>query len=52
MVEKNSKLNDEKRLTELIKNIFKEEFAQQEKKTSQTLLVEISPNNQARNRKS
>lgn len=52
MVEKNSKLNDEKRLTELIKNISKEEFAQQEKKTSQTLLVEISPNNQAKNRKS
>ena len=52
MVEKSSKLNDEKRLTELIKNISKEEFAQQEKKTSQTLLVEISPNNQAKNRKS
>ena len=39
MAGKNSKINDKKRLTELIKKVFKEEFAQQEK-TSQTLLVE------------
>ena len=38
MVEKNSKLNDEKRLTELIKNISKEEFAQQEKKNISNLI--------------
>ena len=34
MAGKNSKINDKKRLTELIKKVFKEEFAQQEKNVS------------------
>ena len=34
MADKNSKVNDEKRLIELIKRIFKGEFAQQEKNIS------------------
>ena len=34
MTEKNSKINDEKRLIELIRKVFKEEFAQQEKNIS------------------
>ena len=34
MVDKNTKLNDEKRLIELIRKVFKEEFAQQEKNIS------------------
>ena len=34
MASKNSKINDKKRLTELIKKVFKEEFAQQEKNVS------------------
>lgn len=38
MVEKSSKLNDEKRLTELIKNISKEKFAQQEEKNISNLI--------------
>ena len=37
MADKNNKSNDEKNLLELIKKVFKEEFAQQEK----TLLVEV-----------
>ena len=40
MADKNNKLDDEKSLIELIRKVFKKEFAQQEK-TSQTLLVEI-----------
>ena len=32
MADKNNKINDEKRLTELIRKLFKEEFAQQEQK--------------------
>ena len=32
MADKNSKINDEKCLIELIRKVFKEEFAQQEKK--------------------
>ena len=32
MVDKNSKLNDEKRLTEFIRKAHKKEFVQQEKK--------------------
>ena len=31
---KNNKINDEKRLIELIRKVFKEEFAQQEKSIS------------------
>ena len=31
MADKNNKINDEKRLIELIKRVFKEEFAHQEK---------------------
>ena len=31
MADKNNKVNDEKRLIELIRKVFKEEFAQQEK---------------------
>ena len=42
MVDKNNKINDEKRSTKLIRKVFKEKFAQQEKKTYQTLLVETS----------
>ena len=34
MVDKNSKIHDEKHLIELIRKISKEEFAQQEKNTS------------------
>ena len=34
MADKNSKINDEKRLIELIKKLFKEEFAQQERNIS------------------
>ena len=34
MASKNNKINDKKRLTELIKKVFKEEFAQQEKNVS------------------
>ena len=41
MGDKNSTVNDEKCLIELIRKVFKEEFNHQEKK-SQTLLVEIS----------
>ena len=40
MADKNSKINDEKRLTELIREVFKEGFTQQEK-ASQTLLVKF-----------
>ena len=32
MEEKNCKINDNKRLTELLRKLFKEKFAQQEKK--------------------
>ena len=39
MVDRSNKINDEKRLIELIRKVFKEEFAQQEK-TYQTVLVE------------
>ena len=49
MVDKNNKINDEKRSTKLIRKVFKEKFAQQEKKTYQTLLVETS---QTTNRRS
>ena len=41
MADKNNKINEEKRLIELIRMVFEEEFAQQEK-TSQTILVETS----------
>ena len=34
MADKNSKINDEKFLIELIRKLFKEEFAQQEKSIS------------------
>ena len=34
MADKNNKINDEKRLIELIMKVFKEEFAQQEKNIS------------------
>ena len=34
MADKNNKVNDEKRLIELIRKVFKEEFAQQEKNIS------------------
>ena len=40
MADKNTKINDEKRLIELIREVFKEEFTQQEK-ASQTLLVKF-----------
>ena len=39
MADKNNKINDEKPLIELIRKVFKEGFAEQEK-TYQTLLVE------------
>ena len=41
MADKNIKINDEKRLIELVRKVFKEEFAHQEK-THQTFLVEFS----------
>ena len=34
MADKNNKINDEKRLIELIRKVFKKEFAQQEKNIS------------------
>ena len=43
MVDKNSKINDQKHLTELIRKVFKEELSSlNKKKTSQTLLEETS----------
>ena len=46
MVDKNTKLNDEKRLIELIRKVFKEEFAQQEKNISNLISGDFSTTKQ------
>ena len=51
MAEKN-KINDEERLIELIRKVFKEEFAQQEKNISNLTSGSGNFNNQATNRRS
>ena len=42
MEEKNCKINDNKRLTELLRKLFKEKFAQQEKKDLNLISLNFS----------
>ena len=42
MADKNNKINDEKRLIELIRTVFKEEFVQQEKSISNPICGNFS----------
>ena len=42
MEEKNCKINDNKRLTELLRKLFKEKFAQQEKKDLNLISLNLS----------
>ena len=42
MEEKNCKINDNKRLTELLRKLFKEKFAQQEKKDLNLISLNVS----------
>ena len=42
MVDNNSKINDEKRLIELLRTVLKKEFAQQEKNISNLVIGNLS----------